>query len=76
MSNKIFKNIDDLIDYSINYDDETNYFDCDFFIKRNNKKVKVHGADVCHRDLILYTEKESINFVIDTIGFNNYLCEV
>lgn len=76
MSNKIFKNIDDLIDYSINYDDETSYFDCNFFIKRNDKKVKVYGVDVCHRDLILYTEKESINFVIDSIGFNNYLCEV
>ena len=58
----------ELIEYAVDYDGESHEVDCNFKVREDGITYKVHTAAVCNRDLLLYSDKACLNYVIDTYG--------
>lgn len=72
---KVFKDLQEVIDFSIAYPEnkEGQSYDCNIVLKEEGKKFNAHSVSIYKRDVLFFCDKGCINYVIDTIGFNNYL---
>jgi len=65
--------IQETINISLNHDGENEYFPCDLKLKEDKKIYKAYEVSICNRDLLFFTNKGTLNYVVDTIGFNHSL---
>ena len=72
IENKTFQTFKEVVAFSTTYRKNDKTFDCNFNIEAEGKTFKAHSVSICNRDLLFFTDKGALNFVVDTIGFNNY----
>jgi len=66
------KDFNYFIEKSINHKGENKYYTCNLNLKIDDKNFKAHEVSICNRDLLFFTDKGTLNFVVDSIGFKNY----
>lgn len=60
------------VEKSIIHKGENKSYKCNLVLKVDGKKYQSHEVSICKRDLLFFTNKGTLNFVVDSIGFNNY----
>lgn len=72
IENETFQTFREVVAFSTTYRNHDKMFDCNFNIEAEEKTFKAYSVSICNRDLLFFTDKGALNFVVDTIGFNNY----
>ena len=61
---KVLRDINEIIEMSLYHSGENEYYKC-------NLKIEGHRAyevSICNRDLLFFTDKGTLNYVVDTYG--------
>lgn len=58
----------DLIELSTNHTGDSIEVDCSFHIDTNHGVFFIYSASLSYRDIILYSEKGTLTFLVDTYG--------
>lgn len=72
IENETFQTFKEVVAFSTTYRQHAKTFDCNFTIEAEEKTFKAHSVSICNRDLLFFTDKGTLNYVVDTVGFNNY----
>ena len=72
IENKTFQTFKEVVAFNTTCRKNAKTFDCNFNIEAEEKTFKAHSVSICNRDLLFFTDRGTLNFVVDTIGFNNY----
>ena len=64
-----FTKLSDAIEFSTRVFGEPAEYSCDIMLE---DKYKAHTVAICNRDLLFYCDDATLNYVVDTIGFNDY----
>ena len=72
IENKTFQTFKEVVAFSTTCRKNAKTFDCNFNIEAEEKTFKAYSVSICNRDLLFFTDRGTLNFVVDTIGFNNY----
>lgn len=70
---KVIKDISELIEKAKNWNKENEYFSCNIKLKEEGKTFKAYDVSICHRDLLFFTDKGTLNYDVNTIGSNDFL---
>lgn len=70
---KKIKDLQEIIEISINHNGENKIYPCNVQIKEEGKRYQAHEVSIAHRDLLFFCDKGTVNYDVNTIGFNNYL---
>ena len=70
---KQVKTIKEAVELAVNHKGENEYYSCKFKLREENKTFKTHEVSICNRDLLFFTDKGTLNYCIDTIGYKDYL---
>lgn len=69
---KLITDINDLIELSINDHNQYNSdIPCKFIIYEDNAEYEVYNATIAYRDILLYSNKAVLNYVVDSYGDNH-----
>ena len=72
IENETFQTFKEVVAFSTTCRNNAKTFDYNFNIEAEEKTFKAHSVSICNRDLLFFTDKGTLNYVVDTIGFNNY----
>ena len=72
IENETFQTFREVVAFSTTYRKNAKTFDCNFNIEAEEKTFKAHSVSICNRDLLFFTDKGTLNYLVDTIGFNDY----
>ena len=61
---KILRSIDEVIEISLTHSVENEYYDCEIDINGH----KAHEVSICNRDLLFFTDKGTLNYLVDSYG--------
>ena len=64
-----FKNFKDAVEFSTRFFGESEEYSCNITLEG---KHKAHAVSISNRDLLFYCDDATLNYVVDTIGWNNY----
>jgi len=65
---KVLKSLNDCVDESLTHKGENEYFACDFIASEENESFKVDEASICNRDILLFSDKATLNYLVDIYG--------
>ena len=65
-------NLQEIIEKSVAYNEESQEFDCKITLKENGKTFKAYTVSIANCDLLFYTDKGCLNYLIDSIGSKHY----
>lgn len=71
---KTIKDFDDLIPLSLGLGKKgitDGEIDCEFEVIEDNETFKVYTASVAYRDILLYSDKGCLSYVVDSYGNRN-----
>ena len=63
-----FKSLAECAEYSLTHSGECKSFDCNFTIKEDGVSYEVYEVSIANCDLLFYSEKGTLNYVIDNYG--------
>lgn len=66
---RVLKNIDEIIEMSLFHDGENDYYKCNLKINGH----RAHEVSICNRDLLFFTDKGALNYLVDSYGNRNYI---
>lgn len=72
IENETFQTFQDVVAFRTTFRKNAKTFDCNFNIEVEEKTFRTHSVSICNRDLLFFTDKGTLNYVVDTIGFNDY----
>lgn len=58
----------DFVHLSVSHKGENEYHACNIQLKHDGKTYKAHEVSVAHRDLLFFTDSDTLNFVVDSYG--------
>lgn len=61
----------DLIELSVNHDEESIEVDCSINLEVDGIEYKAYGVSLAYRDLLFYTDKGTIQYLIDSYSDNH-----
>ena len=59
---------DDFIELSHEWTEENGYLDCNIEIEIDGQVFKAHEVSICYHDLLFFTDKGTLNYVVDSYG--------
>lgn len=65
---KVIKSIDELIELSIGHEGDCIELDCSFTIQDDDQTFEVYSVSVSNQDILLYSNKACLNYVVDLYG--------
>lgn len=70
------KTFKEACELSLDHEGENEYFECDITLKVDSKKFKAHEVSICNGDLLFFTDKGTLNYVVDDYGNGCYKVEL
>ncbi len=67
----LYTNLKDLIDLAVNYEGESIEVDCSINLEVDDVEYKAYSVSISNRDLLFYTEKGTIQYLVDSYGDNH-----
>lgn len=64
-----FTKFTDTVEFSTRVFGESEEYSCNIMLE---DKYKAHTVAICNRDLLFYCDNATLNYVVDTIGYNHY----
>jgi hypothetical protein len=61
-------NLQDVIEKSINWIGENQELDCNITLNEEGQTFQAYTVSIAHRDLLFYTDKGVLNYLIDKFG--------
>lgn len=61
----------EIVEKSLNHKGENKYFDCNITLKFDGIKHLCHEVSICNRDLLFFSDKGTLNYVVDSYGLRN-----
>lgn len=65
--------LDQIIEKAIKHKGENKYYPTNIELKEEGTKYKCYEVSICHRDLLFFADKGTLNYVIDSYGDRNVL---
>ena len=66
---KILRDINEIIEMSLSHSGENEYYKCSLKINGH----KAHEVSICNRDLLFFTDKGTLNYLVDSYGDRSYI---
>lgn len=67
----LYTDFNDLVELSVNHEDESIEVDCNIEIGVDDVEYKAYSVSIANRDLLFYTDKGTIQYLIDSYGDNH-----
>lgn len=67
----LYVDLKDLIELAINHDDESIEVDCSINLDIDDVECNAYSVSIAYRDLLFYTNKGTIQYLIDSYGGNH-----
>ena len=65
----MYSSFNDLVDLALS--DDPHYVDCSFSIEHEGTSYHCYHASIAHRDILLYTDKGTVTYLVDSINGNH-----
>ena len=62
------RSFEELVELSVKHKGQNKYLACDIILIDDEKEYKAHEVSICNRDLLFFTDKGTLNYVIDSYG--------
>ena len=62
------RSFEELVELSVKHKGQNKYSPCDLSLEVDGKTYNAYEVSICNRDLLFFSDKGTLNYVIDSYG--------